>query len=161
MTAPTTAAAFDRAYRLPFTPWGDFRIPSEVVALATRVGPSARMLELGCGRGRFTRYLARRGLSATGVDFSPVAIELAQRAVAADEVRPTFLVADVTQPQGLAGPFDAALDVGCFHCLDPAGQRAYATEVAGLLAPGATLLLWALDRSPAGATLGPAAVAAA
>ncbi len=48
----------------------------------------------------------------------------------------------------LAGPFDAGLDVGCFHCLDQIGQAKYVAEAYRLLGPGATLLLWALDNSP-------------
>jgi 2-polyprenyl-3-methyl-5-hydroxy-6-metoxy-1,4-benzoquinol methylase len=71
--APTTVADFDRAYRFPFTCWGDIRIPEEVKALV-RLEPGGRVLELGCGVGRFSRYVAQQGRHATGVDFSAVAI---------------------------------------------------------------------------------------
>lgn len=66
---------------------------------------------------------------------------------------------DVTNLEGLAGPFDMALDVGCFHCLDEAGQAGYAAEAHRLLRPGAPLLLWALDGAPSGLPVSPAAVA--
>ncbi|OWK45703.1 Methyltransferase [Fimbriiglobus ruber] len=102
--------------------------------------------------------MAQQGLHATGVDFSPVAIAKAQKRVAHDKVRPRFLVGDVTHLDALGGPFDAAFDVGCFHCLDQQGQRAYASELFRLLAPGSTHLIWAIDSSPAGIPLSPAAV---
>jgi SAM-dependent methyltransferase len=38
-----------------------------------------RALEIGCGTGRITRYLAGRGASITGIDFSAKAIEIARR----------------------------------------------------------------------------------
>ena len=140
-SVPSTPADFDRAYRAPLTLWGDVRVPPEVKALAV---PGRRSLELGCGVGRFTRYLAEQGVRATGVDWSAVAIAKAQ--AAASSAR--FLVGDVTRLEALSGPFDVSFDVGCFHCLDLVGQRAYAAEIARLLVPGGTHLIWALDHSP-------------
>jgi SAM-dependent methyltransferase len=159
MTAPTTSNDFDRAYRAPITLWGDIRIPDEIKALALKGAPRS-VLELGCGIGRFSRYLAQKGAIATGVDFSPVAIAKALRSVAHEAARPEFLVGDVTRLEALSGPFDVSFDVGCFHCLDAQGQRAYVAEVSRLLAPGGTHLIWALDSAPSDATLSPAAVKA-
>lgn len=64
---------------------------------------SGSALELGCGVGRFSRYVAQQGLRATGVDFSPVAIAKAQKNVAQYDVRPQFLVGDVTELDVLSG----------------------------------------------------------
>jgi cyclopropane fatty-acyl-phospholipid synthase-like methyltransferase len=153
--APSSSADFDRAYRASFTIWGDIRIPVEIKALAEQ-GAGRRALELGCGVGRFSRYLARQGMQVTGVDFSPVAIERAKERVVDDVARPTFLVGDVTQLDALSGPFDLAFDVGCFHCLEPERQRRYAAEVSRLLRPGATHLIWALDQAPSDERLSPA-----
>jgi cyclopropane fatty-acyl-phospholipid synthase-like methyltransferase len=155
--APTASTDFDRAYRLPFTFWGDFRIPKEVKALI-ELGATRSILELGCGVGRFSRYVGKQGLQATGVDFSPVAIAKARKRVAQDKVRPQFLLGDVTHLEVLRGPFDASFDVGCFHCLDEQGQRAYVSELSRLLRSGATHLIWAIDSSPSGSPLSPAAV---
>jgi SAM-dependent methyltransferase len=157
MNAPTKSTDFDLAYRLPITLWGDVRIPEEVKALV-RNGSPGSSLELGCGVGRFSRYVAQQGLRATGVDFSPVAIAKARERVVNDDVRPEFLVGDVTHLDALHGPFDVSFDVGCFHCLDPQGQRAYVAEVSRLLRPGGTHLIWALDSSPSDLSLSPAVV---
>ncbi|ADO70882.1 class I SAM-dependent methyltransferase [Stigmatella aurantiaca] len=157
MTAPMTSADFDRAYRAPFTFWGDIRIPKEVKALARQGNPRSS-LELGCGVGRFTRYLAHQGLRATGVDFSSVAIAQARESVARDSVQPEFLVGDVTRLEALSGPFDFSFDVGCFHCFDPQGQLAYVAEVSRLLKPGGIHLIWALDSTPSDLRLSPTAI---
>lgn len=178
---PTTSADFDRAYRLPFTIWGDLRVPMEIKALARHVrgelrvdraqrthgtphargtlhDPQPTSLELGCGVGRFSRYLAHQGLRATAVDFSPVAIAKAQERVAHDAVRPEFLVGSVTRLDTLRGPFDMSFDVGCFHCLDANRQRGYVSEVSRLLKPGGTHLIWALDEPPSDIRLSPGVV---
>jgi SAM-dependent methyltransferase len=151
-SVPTTSADFDRFYRLPITPWGDRRIPPELKALAQQGTPRSS-LELGCGIGRFSRYLVSQGICATAVDFSAVAIEKARRRVAADSVKPTFLVGDVTQLEGVEGPFDFSFDVGCFHCLDAKGMQAYVAELHRLLRPGGIHLIWAMDASPSGIRL--------
>ncbi len=155
--APSTSADFDRAYRFPITLWGDFRIPDEIKAFS-RQGSPQTALELGCGIGRFTRYMAQQGLRATGVDFSPVAIANAQARVARYHTQPRFLVGDVTHLDALSGPFDVSFDVGCFHCLDPQGQTAYVAEVSRLLKAGGTHLIWALDSIPNGLSLSPSVV---
>jgi len=157
MQAPNTPAAFDRVYRAPLSPWGDVRIPPELKELA-RAGNPRSALELGCGVGRFSRYMAQAGLRAVGVDFSSVAIEKARARVAQDAAKPEFLVADV-QELTLEDTFDISFDVGCFHCLDEVKQRAYVAQVSRLLRPGGTHLIWALDGAPSGQRLTAAAVA--
>jgi len=154
---PKTALEFDSEYRLPFTMWGDTRIPKEIAALVTDEAPH-RALELGCGVGRFSRYVAQQGVATTGIDFSSVAIAKARASVAKDEQKAEFMVGDVTQLDHVAGPFDIGFDVGCFHCLDSAGQSNYVSEVHRLLAPGGVHLIWAFDNSPGGPRLSPAAI---
>lgn len=157
MKAPTTRDDFDAAYRAPLTPWGDIRIPTEVKALAARY-PAGKVLELGCGLGRFSQYVAEQGLIATGVDFSPVAIDKARARSAGKPKRATYLTADVTRLDVPGKPFDAAFDVGCFHCLDAAGQASYSAGVARHLKPGAILLIWTMDAAPSVISLSPAVV---
>ena len=157
---PKTSTDFDAAYSQPITPWGDTRIPKEIIALVVDHSPR-RALELGCGLGRFSRYVAQQGVNTTGVDFSPTAISRARVRVAKDALKPDFVVGDVTRLDNLPGPFDVAFDVGCFHCLDEKEQRQYASEIARLLAPGGVLLIWGIDDSPSGILLSPPVVEAA
>jgi cyclopropane fatty-acyl-phospholipid synthase-like methyltransferase len=159
MNPPKTSADFDAAYRKPLTPWEDTRIPKEIKALVACNSPR-RALEMGCGVGRLSQYVARQGVDTTGIDFSVAAISRAQARVAQETLKPRFVVGDVTRLDSLAGPFDVAFDVGCFHCLDINEQQQYASVVARLLAPGGILLIWAIDDSPSCSDLTPPAVEA-
>ncbi len=46
---------------------------------AERTRPLGRAIDLGCGRGRYTPELARRGREAVGIDNVPRAIDAANR----------------------------------------------------------------------------------
>ena len=120
--APVKSEDFDKAYHAPITFWGDLRIPKELKDLVETFHPKTS-LELGCGLGRFSSYLADHGLKATGVDFSSVAIEKAKKRVVNAEHKPTFIVGDVTNLEMITKQFDVSFDVGCFHCLDEIGQK--------------------------------------
>ncbi len=159
MTPPNRSTDFDQAYRSPIRHWvwTDLRVPHELKALVRQVSPG-NALELGCGVGRFSDYLAQQGVRTTGVDFSPIAIRKARARVRYSYVEPEFLVGDVTGLDAPTGTFDLAFDVGCFHCLGLQEQRKYVSEVSRLLKPGGAHLLWALDSSPGGTPLSPAAV---
>ena len=146
---PSTSDQFNKVYRSPIASWAwrDIRIPKELNELVETNKPKTS-LELGCGIGGFSTYMAEQGIKATGVDFSSVAVEKAKKRVANSEHKPTFLEGDVTNLEMLNEQFDVSFDIGCFHCLDEEGQRKYVSEVSRLLKPGASLLIWAMDSSP-------------
>ena len=54
---------------------------SAALALAA-VTPGMKVLDVGCGRGEILRRCARLGADAYGIDYAPVAIDLASKAVA-------------------------------------------------------------------------------
>lgn len=157
MTAPNNSQQFDSAYRAPLTFWGDIRIPKEVKDFAAQ-HPAAKVLELGCGIGRFSQYMAEQSLTALGVDFSPVAIMKARARTVQKPLRASYLVADVTKLDLPDRPFDIAFDIGCFHCLNSEDQTAYVSGLACHMRPGATLLLWTMDAAPSGLVLLPSLV---
>jgi ubiquinone/menaquinone biosynthesis C-methylase UbiE len=145
--APGKSEYFDKAYRAPITFWGDVRIPKELKDLVETYKPKTS-LELGCGLGRFSAFMAEQGIKATGIDFSSVAIEKAKKRVANAERKPTFMVGDVTNLGMIIEQFDVSFDIGCFHCLDIDDQQKYISEIYRLLKPGAAHLLWTMDRAP-------------
>ena len=57
--------------------------------------PRARMLELGCGMGRFTSLLAERGFEVTGVDLSPELVDAARAHDSAGRI--CFLACDAAE----------------------------------------------------------------
>jgi SAM-dependent methyltransferase len=60
--------------------------------------PGAAVLDAGCGTGRYSRELARRGYIVHGVDFSPELIEVAKGTVGDRTDGVSFAVADITVP---------------------------------------------------------------
>jgi len=148
--APSNSVEFDKVYssKIAHWIWSDVRIPKQLVELVNLNNPK-NSLELGCGLGRFSTYMAERGIKATSVDFSSVAIEKAKKRIAGNDNKPIFIVGDVTDLEMLTEPFDISFDIGCFHCLNEQNQQKYVSEVYRLLKPGAVHLIWALDQSPA------------
>jgi SAM-dependent methyltransferase len=152
---PSNSSEFDKAYNsLAHWVWSDIRIPKELKELVTINKPKTA-LELGCGLGRFSNFMAENGIQTTGVDFSTIAIKKANKRIADKKNKPTFLVGDVTNLKNISEQFDMSFDVGCFHCLDKAGQEKYSEEVHRLLKPGGILLLWSLDNSPGDIKINP------
>jgi len=52
------------------------------------VTPGMKVLDVGCGRGEILRHCARLGAEAYGIDYAPVAIDLAQQVVASEAQSP-------------------------------------------------------------------------
>lgn len=122
--------------------WDTGRAPPEVVAYATG-RPAGRALDIGCGTGASAVYLAGAGWKVTGIDFVPLAVTRARRRARTAGAEVDFRVGSVPEFVGIRGPFDLALDVGCLHTLGGAARQAYRAALAGLLAPGAALLIFA------------------
>lgn len=79
--------------------------------------PGTRVLELGCGTGALSCYLAQKGLTVTAVDVSPSAIARAEEVARARQVCVQFVAADACEWLQGAGPFDLVIDAHMLHCL--------------------------------------------
>src|SRR5438045_6610553 len=88
-------------YRLGFTPWDSGVPPPELIEVieGARRLPAGRALDIGCGTGTTTVYMASKGWQVTGVDFVPRAIRAAGAKAAAARLPVAFLVGDVTRPR--------------------------------------------------------------
>lgn len=112
------------------------------------VRPGTRVLDVGCGIGRWSCRLAARGAIVTGVDLSPTMVAEAQRRAAARGVadRCLFLAQDLAG-LSLDGRFDLILGVTVLqHILQPAALRAAVERLASHLTADGTLIL--LEAAP-------------
>jgi len=140
---------YEFLYRISKPRWDDGIIPAQVSQLATRDGKTGKVIELGCGTGTLSIYLAQQGLDVIGVDISSTAIRQAREKASRAELKPEFILRDATHLDMLRGPFDIALDVGCFHAMSGAAtQNRYALELTRLTEPGSTFLMWGMDHRP-------------
>ncbi len=131
-------------YRMHNVPWDQPLPPPEIIALADAL-PPGKALDLGCGPGRTSLYLARRGWRCDGIDFVPEAIALARERAAQAGVagRARFTVGSVTNLDSMEPPYDLAIDIGCMHNLRGADLDAYAAEVARMVRDGGLYVLFA------------------
>ena len=93
-----------------------------------------RVLDAGCGEGRFARMLAERGAQVTAFDFSPRMIELAQEVEAKQPLGIEYVVADMTDLSQLVGEsFDLVVAYLCL--IDVPDCDSALREIARVLRP--------------------------
>lgn len=146
LMAGRAAWVYDFLYRRG-APWeGGPR--SELVHLVDsgrvdRSAPGRRVLDLGCGSGSASVYLASAGFDVTGVDLSAVAIDKARRAAEQSGVSPTFVVGDLMEVPAVAdGPFDLLIDAGTVDDFAPGRRPAVVERIDALSRPGSMLVVW-------------------
>ena len=114
-----------------------------------RVSEGTRVLDVGCGVGRWSSMLASRGALVTGMDLSPTMIAEAERRARASGIadRCRFLVQDLAQLDA-GEKFDLVIGVTVLqHILDPDALRSAVQRMAEHLAPGGRMVL--LEAAPA------------
>jgi SAM-dependent methyltransferase len=137
---------FEGMYRLSRPRWDTGITPPEVVALVESSSSRGRALDLGCGTGTNSIYLAQHGFDVVGVDFSSKAIEMAREKARQAGAAIDFHLGDVTNLDFLRAPFELVLDIGCFHILGAAQRMRYADNLARLTHPGSVFLLYGFSR---------------
>jgi SAM-dependent methyltransferase len=112
--------------------------------------PPGRALDLGCGIGRNTLYLARRGWDAVGVDMMGRAIDKARSRAVGAAVSARFIRGDVTRLSdlGIGDGYHLIVDSGCYYGLSETGRGAYAAGVTEVAASGALLLMAGFTKIP-------------
>lgn len=139
-------------------PWDAELPPPEVITLLDDLA-IGRAIDLGCGYGRASIYLASRGWDVDAIEFIPEAVaEAAQRAAQAG-VKIRFHITSVLDLDFLSGPFDFALDVGCSHNLNLTELAIYRDHLSRLLRADGIFLLYGRvqDQTNHGEQDGPAA----
>ena len=77
--------------------------------------PKGSALDICCGVGTNTVYLAQNGFAVTGIDISRTAIEIAKQKAEAAKVNINFLVESFINLPFSDAEFDFVWDMGCFH----------------------------------------------
>lgn len=134
-------------YRLGFTPWDGHPLAATLRDLAEgdRALPPGTALDVGCGTGDTTIFLAEHGWRVTGADYVDRALAKARAKAAARGVLGSFVRADATRlsAEGIGSDFDLIVDNGCLHGMPADDRDAYVREVSAVAAPGAHLLIHA------------------
>jgi SAM-dependent methyltransferase len=153
-----SAAWWEDRYRSGDVPWDSGVVPPEVCSLVSSgLLTSGWALDLGCGSGLSSRYLACHGFRVVGVDLAHSVLVRARRAAETAALPAYFCRADVSDLRFLAVQAAFALDIGCFHAVSPDRRRPYVDSLAARLLPGAYYLLYAFEPEP-GLTDGPSGI---
>jgi len=138
---------FAAMYRLGITPWDGHPLPAWLREQIEQPGGllPGRALDVGCGTGDTSIYLAQHGWQVTGIDFVTRALDEARSKTSAAGVTVRYQRADVTRlaAYGVGGGFDLIADNGCLHGLNDNQRDAYVREIGAAAAPGARLLIMA------------------
>jgi 2-polyprenyl-3-methyl-5-hydroxy-6-metoxy-1,4-benzoquinol methylase len=139
---------YRRADRVEDLPWHR-EPPALLVEALDQRGTPGRALDVGCGQGVHTTYLAQRGYEVVGLDFVAAALAAAraraeQAGVSARVKLHECDVVEFDPPE----PFDVVLDSGCLHHLPKAKIPAYRQRLDQWLAPGGDLVLVHFSHRP-------------
>ena len=121
-------------------PWDSGVSPPELLDFIAKY-PPGNAIDIGCGTGTNAITLAQAGWGITGVDFAPRAIKIAKRKAKKAGIEAALHVRNATDLKGISGPFDLALDMGCFHSLGDK-KADYLSELGRILAPGGHWLMY-------------------
>ncbi|MGH3563835.1 MAG: class I SAM-dependent methyltransferase [Mycobacterium sp.] len=134
-------------YGLGFTPWDGHPLARGLRELIEGNGSPAlspgSALDVGCGTGDNSIYLAQHGWQVTAVDFTPQALQKARAKAVANKAPVNFVHADVTRlsSAGVGSGFTLVVDSGCIHGMSDHDRAAYVREITALAAPEAQLLI--------------------
>lgn len=130
-----TQMPWEELYQQGIIPWQNFNVHPDLVQAVENfpIAPGST-LDIGCGAGSCSLWLASKGFDVTGIDLSPTAVEIAKRLAAKAGVDCHFIVADFLKDELNEAPFSFIFDKGCFHynvhsvfvykiaqCLEPGG----------------------------------------
>ncbi len=111
---------------------------------------AAQVLDVGCGMGRWCIYMAKRGLTPTGVDIVDKAIQTAKKWADLEGVDAAFAVASATALPFQAGAFEGYIGSNLLEHLGLEDARQAVKELRRVIRPGGVFFLSfdGLDNDP-------------
>jgi ubiquinone/menaquinone biosynthesis C-methylase UbiE len=123
--------------------WDSSMPTPDLVATISALGlsPGTFALDLGCGAGSESLYLAKKGFKVTAIDCSSAAIGIARSRALLSELDVHFYIASVLELPLADSTIDFAIDRGCLHSLPKGNWTRYSGELARVLRSGGYALL--------------------
>ena len=120
----------------PYHPWHDHDRYDKAISVLSPIR-NKRILELGCGSGKLSVWLAKQGAHVTGVDIGPDLLAAAQALAKVNQVECEFRRESITSLR-FADPntYDAAIGFAVLHHLSSGDVRKALSECFRVLRPG-------------------------
>jgi SAM-dependent methyltransferase len=103
----------------------------------------ARVLDIGCGAGRNTRWFAEQGAAVMGIDLAAGLLEQVQATMPASV---TLTAVDVLRDPLPSGVFELVYDSGCFHHIAPHRRITYLERVLPMVGQRFGIVTFGADR---------------
>lgn len=137
----TDKAVFERVYANQGAGWTLEQPPADLTKLCnTGAIQPGRALDIGCGEGFYSIYLASLGFDVVGIDLSERAIKYARQNAKQAGETVYFKAMDVANLQTLGQQFDFALEWSVLHHIEPSARAKHVDSVASLLRDGGIYL---------------------
>jgi SAM-dependent methyltransferase len=133
---------FYRDYPLDELGW-ELGNPRPVLVEYMQLGllPKGHVLDICCGAGTNTVYLAQSGNEVTGIDISKTAMTIAKQQAYKADVYIDFLVESFIELPFIDGVFDFVWDMGCFHHVRIEDRGTFIKGVNRVLKPDGAYML--------------------
>ena len=127
---------YDRRVKKTMTPTGNLYTQHHLDELqrVTGIGPGDRVLDVGCGMGRYTIPLAARGVHVEGLDLSAFLLERLKEYNDSGRTIPTYCLDILDHPPAMEGAYDAVVGFFMLHHLHDL-ERCFAAAMR-LVKPG-------------------------
>jgi len=134
----TVEERYRERYKSGDSPWDVGQPDFNLIEVVTKKPIlSCKVLDIGCGTGDNSIWLARNCFQVVGIDTSELALERAKERASKANVECNFRPVDFLKDKIEAAPFGFVFDRGCFHSFSSeSDRRSFAQHVATHLEEG-------------------------
>lgn len=118
------ADKYKERYKLKNTPWDIGKPDFNLIEVVNQTPiQKCKALDIGCGTGDNSTWLAQNGFSTIGTDISSDALEKAKDKATKASITCSFLNIDFLTQKVEGDPFGFVFDRGCFHSFNSEDDR--------------------------------------
>lgn len=92
-----------------------------------------KVLDIGCGNGRNSLYLAKKQYEVHGIDFSQTSIEWAREKALESSLNVDFINISIFDFETPDNNYDYIYDAGCLHHIKPHRRNKYLSKISKML----------------------------
>jgi SAM-dependent methyltransferase len=120
----TVEERYRERYKSGDIPWDAGRPDFNLIDVVTKKPVlSCKVLDVGCGTGDNSIWLAQNHFQVTGTDTSDIALEKAKEKASKANVECDFVLVDFIKNKIAGAPFGFVFDRGCFHSFGSEDER--------------------------------------